>query len=131
MGLSPYSPSTPFPHPLTGDAGPQQDGDQGDGLDDMTKPELAAMADGLGLAKTGNKSDLIHRIREYRMSKQHEDQSGVPEHVPGDGSGGPAPEQDTDHTGADAHPAPDHDGITEPDERDNPAYGDDTAAIGD
>lgn len=131
MALSSYSPSTPFPRPLTGDAGPQQPAeDNGDGLDGMSKSELAAVAGGLNLARTGNKTDLINRIREHRMSQQQHDAAEGPEHVPGDGSGGPTPEEDADQTGSDAHPAPDHDGVTDPDTRDDP-YADEQASIGD
>lgn len=64
-----YDPWAPPPASLTGvvqppaakpDSKPARDDD---GLDDLKKAELVAMADDLGVDSSGNKADIIARLR--------------------------------------------------------------------
>ena len=57
----PFAPHTQ--DALTGAVTPEQGDDNGDGLDNLTKPELVELASERGVASYGTKADIIARLR--------------------------------------------------------------------
>jgi hypothetical protein len=121
MGLSQHTPSTPFPRD-GGNAQPHEGAY--DGLDDMTGKELASLCESLDLPHTGKKAELIERVREHRAGSSHSSSHESDSEGGGQHGDGADPDIDADQTGADANPAPDHDGVVDPSDADVHVYDD-------
>jgi hypothetical protein len=66
-GNDPQQPTSPGQHPPP-PIQPVPVEQRGDGLDDMLKSDLVALATEMGLGKSGTKDDLIDRIRADRAN---------------------------------------------------------------